>query len=696
MSGRVDGYVTIEARVTTDKFEGQIADLEKKYEKKQIDINLTAKELSKAETDLEWIQKDLYKIDEQYNDINNKIKEQRALIDSVTEKNSDGARLVSSENYDTYSKAIGQITLLSQKQTLLSEKSEKIIQELDKQEPIVDRLNAKYEKQKSDLEQIKDKIAIAKGKQEELNKNTQVGTFNFSNMLKKVAKIGLAIFSIRSAYLAVRQAMNYITQDNEKLGAQLEGMKKSFYTAFVPVIEKVINLIRTLMAYINYIWNRLFGKDLFKNVVTNTDKASNNLASGAKSAKEINKQLAGFDEANVLTKPSDTSGGGGGGGATGTTNLGLDKIKIPTWLVKIMDWVDAHPKLAKIIFGLAAFTLFGGWSAASGIMGFISQLLGKKGAGALATGASGLLGILGTLILIAGTVWVVKLAVDGINEVINAAKELDEAHDHRDKLIEDTIKKDDEYIDKAKEVIASDKTSTEQKGKYAKGVDTVTKSTRDLIEQNVGGTLNQRKYMESLEKSALKMDELYRSTNMGADAEYEYYKMLKDQFNPMMDNSYKLISNNKNITDNLKESFDKLDKKYATQYSIELQQKGSTTVINTVNKVKDAFSKLGTTISEAFKKGAQAGLKVSDLSKIFHAEGGIVNMPRRGVPVHYAGEAGREGIIPMDNQQQMALLGQEIAKYVNITNYVTNNVDSRKLNTILKQSENRERLANNW
>ncbi|MBO7526905.1 MAG: hypothetical protein J6T74_03300, partial [Clostridia bacterium] len=92
----------------------------------------------------------------------------------------------------------------------------------------------------------------------------------------------------------------------------------------------------------------------------------------------------------------------------------------------------------------------------------------------------------------------------------------------------------------------------------------------------------------------------------------------------------------------------------------------------------------------------QAGLKVSDLSKIFHAEGGIVNMPGRGVPVHYAGEAGREGIIPMDNQQQMALLGQEIAKYVNITNYVTNNVDSRKLNTILKQSENRERLANNW
>ena len=63
------------------------------------------------------------------------------------------------------------------------------------------------------------------------------------------------------------------------------------------------------------------------------------------------------------------------------------------------------------------------------------------------------------------------------------------------------------------------------------------------------------------------------------------------------------------------------------------------------------------------------------------AKGGIVNMPGRGVPVGgaIAGEAGREGVIPLTDQAQMEQIGEEIGKHVviNLTNITQ--LDSREL-----------------
>ena len=48
------------------------------------------------------------------------------------------------------------------------------------------------------------------------------------------------------------------------------------------------------------------------------------------------------------------------------------------------------------------------------------------------------------------------------------------------------------------------------------------------------------------------------------------------------------------------------------------------------------------------------------------AKGGIINLPGRGVPVGSAigGERGQEGVIPLTDSQQMALLGEAIGKYI--------------------------------
>lgn len=70
------------------------------------------------------------------------------------------------------------------------------------------------------------------------------------------------------------------------------------------------------------------------------------------------------------------------------------------------------------------------------------------------------------------------------------------------------------------------------------------------------------------------------------------------------------------------------------------------------------------------------------------ASGAIINQPGRGVPITQAigGERGQEGILPLTDSQQMDLLGQSIAKHMNINltniNQIGGRVISREMSRI--------------
>ena len=77
--------------------------------------------------------------------------------------------------------------------------------------------------------------------------------------------------------------------------------------------------------------------------------------------------------------------------------------------------------------------------------------------------------------------------------------------------------------------------------------------------------------------------------------------------------------------------------------------------------------------------------------------GGIINMPNKGTMLGSAigGEAGREGVIPLTDQQAMAELGREIGRHVlvNLTNITQMN--GRVIGRELKQVQSEQEFAYN-
>lgn len=681
----MDGEVIIKVTADTEDIDLKMKELENKYKNKKIDIEVTQGELEKNELTLKEMNVSYDGMVQRQKQIQDELSMHRSRVAELVEENSKldttiyAQRIHHNENDKLISNINKKIEARNLEEYAITTKMNEQLDKILKQQTAIDKINAKYEKQKNDLDIISSKMYEVSENSNKVDNSVSKTNQTASGVLKKVASWGLAIFGVRSAYLGLRRIMSSVLNQNTKLGDQMSAMGKSFANAFAPVVEKIINLIRTLMAYINYVWSRLFGKNLF------SDKVAKDLKSGEKSAKEINKQLAGFDEANVLSDNKSSSGGVGGG----TTDIGLANVKIPDWLVRLMDWVKEHPTLAGILFGTAAFTLFGGFKIAGGLFTAIDKLLGG-GAGA---GATGLLGIIGTMALIAATVVICKVTYDAVKDAVKYYKDLKkyqaEVNDETKDLSTKNMKLANTFV-KSKE---GTKTTSDEMVLYRAHVKSVLKENTRLIESEELSEDAKKQLVIENEHLIKAYEQLYKQGSLTEEEEYNYYKFLKEVFPVGID------ATNQGLKD-VRSTFGDLDKKYKTDYEVDMKANGEESVKNSIKKVSDAFGTLADKIKkaseEAQKRSAVLGTGVKDLvSKVFHANGGIVNLPGRGVPVDYAGERGREGIIPMDNESQMQLLGQAIAKYVNINNVVNNYMDARKINSILQTSANNERLANN-
>ena len=138
---------------------------------------------------------------------------------------------------------------------------------------------------------------------------------SFEKAIKKVGKLALGIFGIRSAYMAVRRASSDLASYDEQYATNLEYIRFVLTQAIAPIIKWIVNMAMKLLQLINAISIGLFGVNLFsKGSAENFNKMKKGANGVEKAVKGIKKQLMGFDEVNVLSSQSDTGTGVGAGG----------------------------------------------------------------------------------------------------------------------------------------------------------------------------------------------------------------------------------------------------------------------------------------------------------------------------------------------------------------------------------------------
>lgn len=110
------------------------------------------------------------------------------------------------------------------------------------------------------------------------------------------------------------------------------------FTPVIQVINTILAKLQTLAEYFRAFTVAIFGDaaggsgsvaDSMDSTAGSSGNIADNMGSAANSAKEMNRQLAKFDELNNLSsnRNSGGAGGGGGGGIPGDLDLGMDNVQ---------------------------------------------------------------------------------------------------------------------------------------------------------------------------------------------------------------------------------------------------------------------------------------------------------------------------------------------------------------------------------
>jgi len=326
----VDGWITIGTKLTTKELESQYRKLTRELEQKQKEAEKLAEIKAKINLD------------------NKEYEKQKQLIEESTNKMLEQAQTQEQVNFILGNEKI-ELEELNSKYSMQSEKVEDIDKKINENVKSQESLKQKIQETNAELRRTRD-VSSIKGSIDKVGKSVE-------NVTKKVVRWGLAIFGVRSAYMFVRQAMSTLSQYDKQLASNLSYIRFALASALEPLIKRIVEWAYKLLSIVGTIIKLLTGYDVFKN--TGVDKyqkamesSQDSLSKGAKSAKEINKQLAGFDEMNVLSDNS-SSGGGAGGGANGDVlpNLKLKEVKLPKWMENLLKHGD---ELIAIILGIGA------------------------------------------------------------------------------------------------------------------------------------------------------------------------------------------------------------------------------------------------------------------------------------------------------------------------------------------------------
>lgn len=328
----MDGYLKIKTKIDNKDVDKGIVELENKIKKLQLDNSKSSKEQNSLQQEVNKYEElcseaDLYK---------QKIKELKKEKANFTSQFNGS---IPDSQMSSYNAIQSQIETMQNKYA-------NITNEIDKQAPKIEKVYSKLDKVKAKQTENNTKITEFKQKIEQINLNKIQNSLNtvgknIQSQIGKIGKMAMAVIGIRTAWHAVRSAVNTVSQYNSQVSADFEYMRFCIANMLAPAVQWLTKLLYTLLSYINAIASAWFGVNLFANSSAKAFQKMQSGASGtAKSAKEIQKSLQGFDEMNVLQDNTEQSSSGSAGFVAPSMNMSGMQGEIPGWLQWIIDNKD--------------------------------------------------------------------------------------------------------------------------------------------------------------------------------------------------------------------------------------------------------------------------------------------------------------------------------------------------------------------
>ncbi len=174
----------------------------------------------------------------------------------------------------------------------------------------------------------------------------------FGGLISGAKKFAISLLGARGVYALLRKAVSAYMAENQALSNTLSACWSGIGNLLGPIITRLINLVAQAVAYVTS-FLKLFG--VFGGSATKAINKAGGAAGGA--AKELKRQLASFDELNIL---SDNSSGGGDGGGSSDVGAELPDVTLPDWAklmveqLKAGDWAAAAAALADQLSGMIA------------------------------------------------------------------------------------------------------------------------------------------------------------------------------------------------------------------------------------------------------------------------------------------------------------------------------------------------------
>ena len=544
-----------------------------------------------------------------------------------------------------------------------------------------------------ELEKAKNKLISLRQQKERATESGSVkqlseGFKNFGSSIqssiRNVARLALGIFGIRSAFMFLRRASSDLASYDQQYATNLEYIRYALTQAIAPVLQWIVNLAAKLLGYINAIMQGWFGINLFaRGSAENFNKMKAGASGVSKAVKEIKKQLAGFDEINMLTDQSDTGTSAGAGGV-GMPNFDLSAMQgdVPPWLQWIIDNKDL---ILSILAGIAA--------------GLLAIKLGASGIQALGIG-----------VMVAGIIYTIQSLLKYLK---------DPSWENFGKVIQGigiAIVGLGILIGNVPLIVAGAivliigiiiKYWEQIKAFLQKGIDWLSGKS-DWVHQMFGDTIGNIyddvvKYLQIVLNW---IDGTFKNIKGAFDG---FIQFIKGVFTGNWQQAWEGI---KQIFSN---TFQAILRTFGTFFT--LIKNNVVTFARTagdiiagafkivVNAVLSAIERVLNSPIRAINRligviNVVPGINLSTLPTFNLPRlkvGGIVNMPNKGTLVGGAitGESGREGVIPLTDQQAMAQLGAEIGRnvVVNLTNITK--VGNRQIAREIKQINAEQEFAFN-